>query len=299
MVPVSVRSPDDVLGNHISFVFAELPCNEPDPIGRLYQVHASMSRRKRDGDPEGADLVLKAAGRTPVTVQQILSRLMSSARAFNLVVSNIPGPSVPMYMLGCPLEAVYPVVPLADNHAVSVGMVTVGDQACFGVYADREAMPDVDMLAQDIDDAIAELLAGTEQITEPAGSLLAARARDDACRRARGVHDRRPRPSPPRPRRRASPARSRPPPSRRCERRRRRPARRPRPTGRPWRPRRPARDGAAGGSRCRGCSDIEHACARAGIGERQCDGRRACAGTRADSHVRLGRTCRRGLDVDA
>ncbi len=172
MVPVSVRSPDDVLGNHISFVFADLPCNEPDPIGRLYQVHASMSRRKRDGAPEGADLVLKAAGRTPVTVQQILSRLMSGARAFNLVVSNIPGPSVPMYMLGSPLDAVYPVVPLADNHAVSVGMVTVGDQACFGVYADRETMPDVNMLAQDIDDAIAELLAGTEQITEPAGSLL-------------------------------------------------------------------------------------------------------------------------------
>ena len=77
MVPVSVRSPEDVLGNHISFVFADLPCNEPDPIGRLYQVHASMSRRKRDGAPEGADLVLKAAGRTPVTVQQALSRLIA------------------------------------------------------------------------------------------------------------------------------------------------------------------------------------------------------------------------------
>ncbi len=172
MVPVSVRSDEDVLGNHISFVFADLPCNEPDPIGRLYQVHASMSRRKRDGAPEGADLVLKAAGRTPVTVQQMLSRLMSGARAFNLVVSNIPGPSVPMYMLGSPLEAVYPVVPLADNHAVSVGMVTIADQACLGVYADRETMPDVNMLAHDIDDAITELLAGTEQITEEAGSLL-------------------------------------------------------------------------------------------------------------------------------
>ena len=60
MVPVSVRSPDDVLGNHISFVFAELPCDEPDPLGRLYRVHAAMSRRKRDGEPDGADLVLKA-----------------------------------------------------------------------------------------------------------------------------------------------------------------------------------------------------------------------------------------------
>ncbi len=161
MVPVNVRSPGDVLGNHISFVFAELPCDDPDPLGRLYQVHASMTRCKRDGEPEGSDLVLKAASRTPVTVQQALSRFIASPRAFNLVVSNIPGPTVPMYMLGCQLQAVYPMVPLADHHAVSVGMITVHDQACFGVYADRQALPDVNVLAQDIDDAITELLAGT------------------------------------------------------------------------------------------------------------------------------------------
>jgi diacylglycerol O-acyltransferase len=172
MVPVSVRSPDDVLGNHISFVFAELPCDEPDPVGRLYQVHASMSRCKRDGEPEGSDLVLKAASRTPGTVQQALSRLMASPRAFNLVVSNIPGPTTPMYMLGCKLQSVYPMVPLADNHAVSVGMLTIHDQACFGVYADRQALPDVHMLAEDIDQALAELLAGTTRVMESPGSLL-------------------------------------------------------------------------------------------------------------------------------
>jgi len=64
MVPVSVRSSADVLGNHISFVFAELPCDEPDPLGRLYRVHAAMSRRKRDGEPDGADLVLRAVARS-------------------------------------------------------------------------------------------------------------------------------------------------------------------------------------------------------------------------------------------
>jgi diacylglycerol O-acyltransferase / wax synthase len=171
MVPVNVRSSGDVLGNHISFVFAELPCDEPDPLGRLYQVHAAMSQRKRDGEPEGADLVLKAAARTPVTVQQTLSRLIASPRTFNLVVSNIPGPAAPMYMLGCPLQATYPVVPLADQHAVSVGMTTVHDQACFGVYADRQALPDVDMLAHDIDEAITELLGCTHRIMKAIGSL--------------------------------------------------------------------------------------------------------------------------------
>jgi diacylglycerol O-acyltransferase / wax synthase len=172
MVPVSVRSADDVLGNHISFVFAELPCQEPDPLGRLYQVHAAMSRCKRDGEPQGADLVLKAAARTPVTVQQTLSRVFASPRAFNLVVSNIPGPTVPMYMLGCPLQAAYPMVPLSDHHAVSVGVTTIHDQACFGVYADRQALPDVNMLADDIDEAITELLAGTYRVTQSHGSLL-------------------------------------------------------------------------------------------------------------------------------
>jgi diacylglycerol O-acyltransferase / wax synthase len=166
MIPVSMRSPSDVLGNRVSFVFAELPCEEPDPLGRLYRVHAAMSARKRDGEPEGADLALKAAEHTPALVQHALSRIIASPRTFNLVVSNIPGPSEQLYMCGCPLQRIYPVVPLADRHTVSVGMTTVRDCACFGVYADREAVPDADTLVHDIDDAITELLEGTH---EPAG----------------------------------------------------------------------------------------------------------------------------------
>lgn len=159
MVPVNVRSPNDVLGNHISFVFAELPCQEPDPVGRLYRVHATMSARKRCHEPEGADLALKAAEHTPTPVQHALSRMLASPRTFNLVVSNIPGPAGgPLYMRGCELRAIYPVVPLADRHSVSIGMTTVCDRACFGVYADRKALPDADALARDIDEAIGELL---------------------------------------------------------------------------------------------------------------------------------------------
>jgi hypothetical protein len=62
-------------------------------------------------------------------------------------------------MLGCPLQATYPVVPLADGHALSVGMTTVRDLACFGIYADRETLPNAEGLARDIDEALAELLA--------------------------------------------------------------------------------------------------------------------------------------------
>ncbi len=159
MVPVSVRDPDDELGNHISFVFASLPCDEPDPLERLYRVHLAMSQRKRDREPEGADLALKAAEHVPSLVQNAISRLVASPRTFNLVVSNIPGPSEPQYMLGCPLRAAYPVVPLADRHALSIGMTTIHGRACFGVYTDREALPDADALAHDIDCAIGELVA--------------------------------------------------------------------------------------------------------------------------------------------
>ena len=93
MVPVSVRSDDDVLGNHISFVFAELPCDIPDPLSRLYRVHDTMSSRKQHREPEGADLALKAAQLGPGIVQSAFSRVIASPRTYNLVVSNIPGPA--------------------------------------------------------------------------------------------------------------------------------------------------------------------------------------------------------------
>jgi diacylglycerol O-acyltransferase / wax synthase len=161
MVPVSVRDENAELGNQISFVFAELPCEEPSPVRRLRQVHALMAQRKQDHEPEGADLAFKAAEYAPGIVQRAVSRIFSSPRTFNLVVSNIPGPAQPMYMLGCPLEAAYPVVPLADRHALSVGMTSVRDRACFGIYADRETIPDADHFARGVDAAISELLAST------------------------------------------------------------------------------------------------------------------------------------------
>jgi WS/DGAT/MGAT family acyltransferase len=163
MVPVSVRADDDVLGNRVSFVFADLPCQEPSPVRRLQRVKAMMTRRKQDREPEGADLAFRAAEHTPVLVQHAISRIFASPRTFNLVVSNIPGPAQPMYMLGCRLEAAYPVVPLADRHVLSVGMTSVRDRACFGIYVDREAIPDADDFARDVDAAITELLASADQ----------------------------------------------------------------------------------------------------------------------------------------
>jgi diacylglycerol O-acyltransferase len=88
--------------------------------------------------------------------------MIASPRTFNLTVSNIPGPREPMYMCGCELEAAYPVVPIADQHAVSIGMTSVGDRACFGVYTAKECLPDADRLGAAIDASIDELLEQAE-----------------------------------------------------------------------------------------------------------------------------------------
>jgi diacylglycerol O-acyltransferase / wax synthase len=159
MVPVSVREGDGTeLGNRISFAFVDLPCDEPDPIRRLQDVRLEMSERKETGIPEGGDAVMAALKYLPRTAQHAISRRIASPRTFNLTVSNIPGPRQPMYMCGCELEAAYPVVPIADRHAVSIGMTSVKDQACFGVYAASEPLPDSDRLAEAVESSVDELL---------------------------------------------------------------------------------------------------------------------------------------------
>ena len=161
MVPVSMRSAGeaDALGNRISFMFIDLPCDEPDPVRRLHAVHLATSKRKDAGEPEGAEAVIGSLGLAPPPLQRAVSRLAAGPRAFNLVVSNIPGPQPPMYMRGCRLREAYPVVPLADRHALSIGVTSIGDRACFGLYADRESLPDVDLLATEIDAEIDQLAA--------------------------------------------------------------------------------------------------------------------------------------------
>jgi WS/DGAT/MGAT family acyltransferase len=160
MVPVNVRGDDgaQALGNAISFVFVDLPCDEPDPVRRLKDVQMWMKERKEAGEPEGANAVLKAVKLVPRAAQHAVSRMIASPRTFNLTVSNIPGPREPMYMLGCELEEAYPVVPIADRHALSIGMTTIRDRAFFGLYTDRESLPDGDRLADEMDESVDELL---------------------------------------------------------------------------------------------------------------------------------------------
>jgi len=170
MVPVNLREADEAreLGNRISFIFVDLPCDEPDPVRRMREIHAATSQRKRTGEPEGANDVMRSLGFALPPVQRLVSRLIASPLTFNLTVSNIPGPREPLYMRGCPLVEAYPVVPIADRHTLSIGVTTIGDGAFFGLYADPEALPELAELAAHIDRSIDELLELSEHgIREP------------------------------------------------------------------------------------------------------------------------------------
>ena len=163
MVPVNVREDGELeeLGNRISFMFVDLPCDESDPARRLRRLQSALARRKRGRDSRTANSLLNLMGHAPRPLQQLASRIVASPHMFNLTVSNIPGPSEPMFMLGCELKAAFPVVPIPDRHALSIGMTTIQDRACFGLYADRDALGDVQRVADAVEHSSDELLALT------------------------------------------------------------------------------------------------------------------------------------------
>ena len=170
MVPVSVREGAAAdLGNRISFVYVNLPCDEPCPVRRLDDVRLGMNTRKEAGEHLGAEAALDAVSYAPHPVQHAVSHAVASARAYNLTVSNIPGPRQPMWMAGCALDEVYPVVPLADRHAISIGFTTVAERGFFGIYADRKTVPDASLLAREVERSLAELLATAERPLATAG----------------------------------------------------------------------------------------------------------------------------------
>jgi WS/DGAT/MGAT family acyltransferase len=161
MVPVSVRSMDESgpMGNRVSAYLVDLPVGEANPVMRLHQISYAMKAHKETGQAVGADALVGLAGFAPPTLHALGARVGSglSRRLFNLVVTNVPGPQFPLYAAGARLLATYPVVPLAKGQAVSVGLTSYDGGVFYGLNADRDAMTDVDVLAQCIPDALVEL----------------------------------------------------------------------------------------------------------------------------------------------
>jgi diacylglycerol O-acyltransferase len=162
MVPVSIR-PDSAAGqagNRVASYLVDLPVGEPSPIMRLHQVSYRMQAHKETGQAVGATALAGLAGFAPPTLHSLGARVASglSKRWFNLVVTNVPGPQQPLYAGQARMLAAYPVVPLAKGQAVSIGLTSYDGGVFYGLNADRDAMPDIDVLAQCIEDSLAELL---------------------------------------------------------------------------------------------------------------------------------------------
>ena len=154
MVPVNLRGDDERDGrggNRISFCFIELPVQVSTPEARLRRVQQATSAFKRSHRSDGSHVVLSALGMLPAPLKGLAARMAASPRSYNVTISNIPGPKEPLYMLGARLEEAYPVVPLSEDHALSVGVFGYEEHAHFGLYADPGALPGVRDLPAAID----------------------------------------------------------------------------------------------------------------------------------------------------
>ncbi len=162
MVPVSVRNDgqEGQLGNRVSSYFVDLPVGEGNAVMRLHQVSFAMRGHKESGQSVGADALVQLSGFAPPTLHSLGARVASgfSRRLFNLVVTNVPGPQFPLYAAGARMLEMYPVVPLSKGQAVSIGLTSYDGGVYFGLNADRDAMPDIDVLAGLIEESLAELV---------------------------------------------------------------------------------------------------------------------------------------------
>src|SRR5262249_40382636 len=168
-VPVSVRTEDErgELGNKITIMGGPLPTYAEDPVARLRIVAEAMKGLKESHQALGAEAIARLEDFAPPTLFAQASRLHFSTRLYNLLVTNVPGPQFPLYMLGRELEDFIPVAFLAPNQALAVAIVSYNGAVKIGLIGDYDAMPDLELLGGLLEDSIAELLAAPRTAEAP------------------------------------------------------------------------------------------------------------------------------------
>ena len=183
MVPVSVRSDEarGALGNQVAAMMAPLPVGCEDPEACLRTISAAMERVKGSGQAMGAQTLTELTGFAPPTIMSQAARLVVRQRLFNLVVTNVPGPQIPLYMMGREMIEISPMVPLAPNQALGVAIMSYNGRINFGLVGDFDAMPDLDQLARDFRAALAELAEAADvKLSPPPAATRRARNGDRA-----------------------------------------------------------------------------------------------------------------------
>ncbi len=147
-------------GDRVSSFLLDLPVGEPSPVVRLHHVSHAMRTHKESGQVVGADTLVRIGGFAPPTLHALGTRAASgfSRRLFNVLLSNVPGSQFPLYADGAKLLEMFPVVPLARNQALSIGLTSYDGGVYFGLNADRDAMSGIDVLAGLLTGSLEELL---------------------------------------------------------------------------------------------------------------------------------------------
>jgi diacylglycerol O-acyltransferase len=160
LVPVSVRAKDDggSLGNKLTVMRGPLPVYIKDPVARLRFVRHAMDGLKESKQAVGAATLTAVNNLAPPTVLAQASRLNFSTRLFNLLVTNIPGPQLPLYVLGRKLEDLFPIAFLPANHALAIASMSYDGGIDYGLLGDYDALPDIEVIADGIRDTLDELL---------------------------------------------------------------------------------------------------------------------------------------------
>jgi WS/DGAT/MGAT family acyltransferase len=177
LVPVSVRTQDEhgTFGNRLTVMRGPLPVYIRDPVARLRFVKRAMDGLKESKQAVGAATLAAVTDLSPPTILAQASRLNFSTRLFNLIVTNIPGPQMPLYLLGHELEDLFPIAFLPKDHALAVAIMSYNGRLEYGLLADWDAVPDLQVIVDGIDEALQELLeaaGGTSASTGDGGRAV-------------------------------------------------------------------------------------------------------------------------------
>jgi diacylglycerol O-acyltransferase len=178
LVPVSIRAKDEhhALGNRITALRGPLPVYASDPVERLRIVREAMKDVKESKQALGAEVIAGMADFAPPTLLAQASRINFSTRLFNLIVTNVPGPQFPLYMMGREMREIVPVAFLPENHALAIAAMSYNGKLDFGLLADYDAIPDLEQMAEFFQESLEELLTAAKGGTRrPARKATAAR----------------------------------------------------------------------------------------------------------------------------
>lgn len=160
VIPVNMRSDsgDPEAANRVSAFFMSLPVGDPDPVARFRAVQAETARMKTSRAADGIDFFTRLVDRSGSMLLTGLGvRLAARVQPYNQIVSNVPGPQFPLYVLGARLLSLTPLPPLFERQGIGTAVMSYDGRVCWGIVADRDAVPDVGALADDVDAALDEL----------------------------------------------------------------------------------------------------------------------------------------------